>query len=156
MNKTGERQSVIIVRERNGNSVPAVFKSEGAAAAWIKSRLRPGTILNAAEASGWNEPASKFEIRRINDKQAYSDGEACTNWAESYFSRLRCGEMGQFHHVSGPYLLRYAQGASWRDDARRVDNGAKVRGWRNWRCIAARLLILLDIISVISRRRDLT
>ena len=30
-NQTGKRQSVIIVRERNGNSVPAVFKSEGAA-----------------------------------------------------------------------------------------------------------------------------
>ena len=36
-------------------------------------------------------------------------------------------EMGHFHHVAGPYLLRYAQEASWREDARRVDNGAQVR-----------------------------
>lgn len=35
--------------------------------------------------------------------------------------------MGHFHHVAGPYLLRYAQEASWREDARRVDNGAQVR-----------------------------
>lgn len=26
-----------------------------------------------------------------------------------YFSRLRRGEMGHFHHVSRPYLLRYAE-----------------------------------------------
>ena len=100
MNKTGKRQSVIIVRERNGNSIPAVFKSEGAALAWIKSRIQPGTILNADEASGWNELASKYEMQRINHKEAYSQDGACTNWAESYFSRLRRGEMGHYrsHH----------------------------------------------------------
>ena len=126
-NQSGKRQSVVIVRERNGNSLPAVFASEGAALGWIKSRIQPGTLVNADEASGWNGLASKYEMRRINHQEAYSDGEACTNWAESYFSRLRRGEMGHFHHVSGPYLLRYAQEASFREDARRVDNGAQVR-----------------------------
>jgi transposase-like protein len=126
-NQSGKRQSVVIVRERNGNSLPAVFASEGAALGWIKSRIQPGTIVNADEAGGWNGLASKYEMRRINHQEAYSDGEACTNWAESYFSRLRRGEMGHFHHVSGPYLLRYAQEASFREDARRVDNGTQVR-----------------------------
>ena len=37
--RTGKRQSVIMVRERNGGNVPAVFRSEGAALAWIKSRV---------------------------------------------------------------------------------------------------------------------
>lgn len=126
-NQTGKRQSVVIIRERNGNSLPMVFKSESAALSWIKSRLLPGTQLNADEAAGWDGLASKYEMRRINHQEAYSDGEACTNQAESYFSRLRRGEMGHFHHVSGPYLLRYAQESAWREDARRVDNGAQVR-----------------------------
>ncbi|HVZ27731.1 MAG TPA: IS1595 family transposase [Rhizomicrobium sp.] len=126
-NQTGKRQSVIIVRERNGNSLPAVFKSEGAALAWIKSRINPGTIVNADEAGSWDGLASKFEMKRINHQEAYSDGEACTNQAESYFSRLRRAEMGHHHHVSGPYLLRYAQEAAFREDARRVDNGSQVR-----------------------------
>ena len=65
MNQTGKRQSVIIVRERDDNSVPAVFKSEGAALAWIKSRVLPGTVVNADEASGWNDLASKYEMKRI-------------------------------------------------------------------------------------------
>ena len=126
-NQSGKRQSVIIVRERNGNSLPAVFRSEGAALSWIKSRINPGTVVNADEASSWNDLASKYEMKRINHQEAYSDGEACTNQAESYFSRLRRAEMGHHHHVSGPYLLRYAQESAWREDARRVDNGAHVR-----------------------------
>jgi len=40
---------------------------------------------------------------------------------------MRRAEMGHHHHVSGPYLLRYAQEAVFREDARRVDNGAQVR-----------------------------
>ena len=35
--------------------------------------------------------------------------------------------MGIFIMLSGPYLLRYAQESAWREDARRVDNGAQVR-----------------------------
>jgi hypothetical protein len=43
-------------------------------------------------------------------------GGACRNGAESYFSRLRRGEVGHHHHISGPYLVRYAQEAAWRED----------------------------------------
>ncbi len=133
-NQSGKRQSVIIVRERNGNSLPAVFKTEGAALSWIKSRVQPGTVINADEASGWNELASKYEMKRINHKEAYSQDGACTNWAESYFSRLRRGEMGHFHHVSGPYSASLRSGKP---------RGVRMRGgWtmerrcaalRNWR-----------------------
>ena len=107
-NQSGKRQSVIIVRERNGRSIPAVFRSESAALSWIKSRVARGTIVNADESSAWDALGSRFEMQRINHQEAYSTGGACTNWAESYFSRLRRGEMGHFHHVSGPYLLCYA------------------------------------------------
>lgn len=125
--KSGKRRSVIIVRERNGNFVPAVFKSESAALTWIKSCLSKGTLVNTDEAPGWNDLERKYEIRHINHQEAYSDNGACTNLAESYFSRLRRAEMGHHPHVSGPYLLRYAQESAWREDARRVDNGAQVR-----------------------------
>jgi hypothetical protein len=36
---------------------------------------------------------------------------------------MRRAEIGHHHHVAGPYLLRYAQEASWREDNRRVPNG---------------------------------
>lgn len=57
-NQSGKRQSLVVVRERNGNSVAAVFKSESAALGWIKSRINPGTVVNADE-------AETKEIRQI-------------------------------------------------------------------------------------------
>jgi hypothetical protein len=125
-NQSGKRKAVVIVRERNGRSIPAVFKTEGAALAWIKTRIAPGTTVNADEDSVWNDLHSRYEMKRINHQEAYSDGEACTNWAESYFSRLRRAEAGHHHHIAGPYLLRFAQEASWREDNRRVTNGEQV------------------------------
>lgn len=127
VNQNGKRQAVVIVRERDGHSVPAVFRTEGAALNWIKTRIQPGTVVNADEAASWDALNSRFEMRRINHQEAYSDGEACTNWAESYFSRLRRAELGHHHHIAGSYLLRYAQESSWREDNRRVSNGDQTR-----------------------------
>lgn len=45
------------------------------------------------------------------------------NGAESFFSRLRRAEQGHHHHISGPYLLKYAQESAWREDNRRMSNG---------------------------------
>ena len=47
-------------------------------------------------------------MRPINHQVGYSIGRACTNGAESYFSRLRRGEVGHHHHIAGtlPYALR--------------------------------------------------
>jgi len=39
---------------------------------------------------------------------------------------MRRAEICHHHHIAGQYLLRYAQEASWREDNRRVDNGAQV------------------------------
>jgi transposase-like protein len=122
-NRSGKRKVVVIVRERNGNSVPAVFRSEGQAQSWIKKRLLKGTILNADEAPSWDGLHGAFEMKRINHQEAYSLDGACTNYAEEYFSRVRRGEIGHHHHIAGAYLLRYAQEASWREDHRRVSNG---------------------------------
>ncbi len=127
VNQNGKRKSVIIVRERNGKSVPAVFRSEAAALHWIKSRIVPGTIVNADEAPGWDALHSAFEMKRIDHSKAYSEAGACTNMAEEYFSRLRRAEAGHHHHIAGAYLLRYAQEASWREDNRRMSNGDQTR-----------------------------
>ena len=124
-NQTGKRQCVVIIRERTGESVPAVFRSEGSALSFIKDRIKPGSIVHADEASGWDALHARYEMKRINHQEAYSLDGACTNMAEEYFSRLRRAEIGHHHHIAGVYLLRYAQEASWREDHRREANGAQ-------------------------------
>src|SRR5271166_2622815 len=71
------------------------------AANFIKARIAKGTTVNADEAGSWNSLDKHFEVARINHEEAYSLDGACTNWAESYFSRLRRAEIGHHHHVSG-------------------------------------------------------
>ncbi len=123
VNQNGKRKVVVIVRERNGQSVPAVFRTEGQAQSWIKKRLLKGTVVNADEAPSWDGLHAAFEMKRINHQEAYSFDGACTNYAEEYFSRTRRGEIGHYHHIAGAYLLRYAQESSWREDYRRMSNG---------------------------------
>jgi transposase-like protein len=125
-NQTGKRRVVVIIRQHGGDSLPAVFQSEAAAVGFIRAHVKPGTVVNADEASGWDSLHARFEMKRINHGEAYSLDGACTNWAEEYFSRLRRGEIGHHHHISGPYLIRYAQEAAWREDSRRVANGEQV------------------------------
>jgi transposase-like protein len=66
INQSGKRKVVVVVRERNGNSVPAVFRTKGQAQSWIRSRIAKGTVLNADEANSWDGLHGAFEMRRIN------------------------------------------------------------------------------------------
>ena len=93
----------------------------------MRHRVEKGTVLHADESSAWNDLHARFEMKRIDHQTAYSLNGASINWAESYFSRLRRGEAGHHHHIAGPYLLRFAQEAAWREENRRVPNGEQVR-----------------------------
>lgn len=127
-NQNGKRQVVVVIRERDGKTLPAVFKTEAASTAFIASRVAKGTELMADEAGSWNGLHSRFAMGRIDHGMLYSDGgKVYTNGAESFFSRLRRAEAGIHHHIAGDYLIRYAQEASWREDNRRVDNRGQVK-----------------------------
>lgn len=54
------------------------------------------------------QPAGLVRDKRINHIIAFSDDGACTDQAESCFSRPRRAEFGQHHHISGVYLGCYA------------------------------------------------
>jgi transposase-like protein len=97
MHQTGKRRVVVVMRERRGQS--------------------------ADEASHWDSLHASFLTKRINHSECYSDGVACTNWAESFFSRIRRAEVGTHHHIAGKYLQAYANEMAWREDNRRVSNG---------------------------------
>lgn len=126
-NQSGKRRVVVAIRERDGRTVTQVFESEAASIGFIKARVERGTILQADESSAWNPLHATFETKRINHQEAYSLDDACTNEAESFFSRLRRAEVGHHHHISGAYLARYAREAGFREDYRRDSNGEQFR-----------------------------
>ena len=122
-NQTGKRRVVVAIRERDGRILTSVFPSEDASTSFIKARIAKGATVHADEAACWDELHAKFTVKRINHSQSYSQDGACTNQAESYFSRLRRAEWGQHHNISGNYLARYAGEMAWREDYRRRPNG---------------------------------
>lgn len=122
-NQTGKRRVVVIARERDGRTVSGVFPTEASSTGWLVSRVAKGSRLMADEAGSWNALHARYEVSRIDHGQAYSLGDVHTNGAESFFSRLRRGENGHFHHIAGPYLASYARESAWREDNRRVSNG---------------------------------
>src|SRR3954466_13120715 len=52
--QTGKRKAVVVIRERGGNTVPAVLKSESAALNFVPSRIAKGTVLNADSSTAWD------------------------------------------------------------------------------------------------------
>ncbi|MEX1109942.1 MAG: IS1595 family transposase, partial [Dongiaceae bacterium] len=124
-NRSGKRQAVVVMRERNGKALPYVCRSEDAAIPMVYARVANGSTVYADEASCWDELHGRFAAKRINHSVAFMDNDACTNQAESYFSRLRRAEIGTHHHIAGPYLAAYANEMAWREDNRRVANGSQ-------------------------------
>ena len=123
-NQNGKRRCVVAIRERNGRTITKTFGSEDASLAFIKKRLAKGGELHADESSAWNPLHARYPMKRINHQDGYSIDGACTNGAESFFSRLRRAEIGIYHHIGGPYIDRYAQESAFREDHRRQANGA--------------------------------
>jgi len=122
-NQTGKRRVVVVIRERKGKALTFAFRSEAESVPTIEARVEAGSVVHADEAKGWDRLHKSFKTHRVNHQEGYSFDEACTNQAESFFSRLRRAEMGVHHHVAGPYLAAYAGEMAWRENHRRVSNG---------------------------------
>jgi transposase-like protein len=125
-NQNGKRLVVVVMRERNGQTLPFVCPRESDGAAIVRAKVAPNAIVHADEAPGWDVMHGSFDMRRVNHSKEFkaADG-ACTNQAESYFSRLRRAEIGTHHRISGGYLADYANEMAWRENHRRVSTGAQ-------------------------------
>lgn len=124
-NQSGKRQSVVVMRERNGSTKTAVTSNEAQGVPHVIANVCEDSTIHADEASHWDKLTALYPIKRINHQEAYSKDGACTNQAESFFSRLRRAEIGIHHHIAGKYLQAYASEMAFREDARRESNGTQ-------------------------------
>jgi transposase-like protein len=126
--QNGRRRVVVVMRERLGRTLPVVTMAEAEGVALVTANVDRMATLSADEASHWDMLHAVWSVDRINHSVSYSDHGKHTNWAESYFSRLRRMVVGQHHHVSPQYLHQYANQAAWLEDNRRKDNGSLAYG----------------------------
>jgi transposase-like protein len=122
-NQNGQRRVVVVMRERMGRTLPKVTMSEADGVALAHANVDRMATLSADEASHWDMLHAGWAVDRVNHSVIYSDHGKHTNWAESYFSRLRRMVDGQHHHVSAAYLHQYANHAAWLEDNRNKPNG---------------------------------
>jgi transposase-like protein len=127
-NQNGRRRVVVVMRERLGRTLPIVTMAEAEGVALVNENVDRMATLSADEASHWDMLHAGWTVDRVNHSEVYSDHGKHTNWAESYFSRLRRMVVGQHHHVSPRYLHQYATQAAWLEDKRRESNGALAHG----------------------------
>ena len=135
-----ERQVVVVARERRGDARTWVVGKEADGVPMIRASVASGTEVHADEAGGWDILHASHPMKRVNHSVEYKgeDG-ACTNQAESYFSRLRRAEMGIHHRISGHLLQAYADEMAWRENHHRQPNGT------HWNLICAfRSIVITD------------
>ena len=126
--QTGKRQVVVVASEILGRTMPFVVPRESAAVPLVRQHVASGTTTHADESGAWDALHASYPMLRVNHSREFkSEDGACTNEAESWFSRLRRAEMGIHHRISGKYLYQYANEMAWREDHRREPNGLHFR-----------------------------
>jgi transposase-like protein len=129
------RMVVVVARERYGRARSWVVARESDGVHPIRQNVASGTEVHADEAAGWNILHASYPMKRVNHSVEYkSEDGASTNWAESYFARMRRSEMGVHHRISGHCLQQYANEMAWRENNRRRSNG------EHWNLITAAAL----------------
>lgn len=87
----------------------------------IMERVCPTSVIMTDEWASYRGLSTTYAGHHVvnHGKGQYVDGEAFTNTAESFFSLLKRGVYGVFHHVSKRHLHRYCNEFSFRWNLRR-------------------------------------
>lgn len=130
------KRTVISIRQRaeeGSDSVGSVktktFITKGENTSDIKeiiyNSVELGATIHADEHTGYDHFHAHYDMRRVNHGVEYKsvDG-ACNNQSESFNARFRRMQYGQCHKISNLYLSNYANEIAYREDTRRLSNGA--------------------------------
>jgi hypothetical protein len=96
----------------------------------IESRVAYNATLMTDELSAYKsiaDDAGRKHVTVNHSKDEYVRGEAHTNTVEGFFSLLRRGINGTFHHVSRRHLSRYCDEFAFRYEHRKTSDGE--RAW---------------------------
>ncbi len=126
-NQTGKRQAVIVIRERDGYTLPGAFPSETAALSFIRSRVAKGTEISADDLSGWDTLAAM-----IRNEEDQPPARLQPGWRDDELGRIilladASGRDRTSSPPAGTDLARYAQESAWRENHHRDPNGFQVR-----------------------------
>lgn len=121
---------IVVLREREHETPDRIARirtflveKEGDGVEIARRLVHPSATMQADLNNEFDTLHLYFKTKRINHSECYSKDGACTNMAESFFSRMWAAEAGVYRHISGNHIHRYAQELGWREQYRRKSNG---------------------------------
>jgi len=135
-NKVNKRV-IMVIRQRDGDTVAFADNSENEESAYraMDALILPGhqPDIYCDEAKVYGALAGLGRLHVVTHAIGFSlpdptspDGRASTNLAESWNSRVRRGERGEYHHFAPTWLDLYASEFAWRENVRRLGDGAAI------------------------------
>lgn len=125
--------ALVVVRERPAEDLDEPGKvrtihvaKEGDAISFIRRIVRPGTTIHADCSTQYDRLNLYFPMERVNHSKTYKEGRACTNYAESFFSRVNAAKEGVYRSWRPAYVGWYGAEIAWREENSRICNGRQV------------------------------
>lgn len=119
-----ERQSAVVIRQRNGEARAFVFPAEHLGVKWVMENLDPTAKVFTDDAPHWNALHAFWDVKTINhSKFGFWTIEAHTNGVESTNSRFRRAQYGVYHRIAGKHVPEYVTELTWRENNRRQSMG---------------------------------
>ena len=122
---------VVGIRDRKTNKVKAVVaeNTDGQTlGGFIEDRAKAGSQVYTDDARAYLTLSEKFIHESVNHSVSeYVKGQAHTNGIESFWSMLKRGYHGTFHHVSKKHLHRYVNEFAERHNLRERDTLAMMK-----------------------------
>ena len=121
--RIGNKTAVLGILERDGNVMTAIVKSESTEEVLpiiAENMYQDATIVTDAH-HGYTILDSEFNHVIVNHQQGeYVKGQFHTNSLEGFWSHMKRGIYGIYHHVSPKHLHRYCDEFSYRYNVRKL------------------------------------
>jgi transposase-like protein len=125
-----DKPPVVALVERNGEvrAFPMKQVTEANLLRAIRENVDSSARVMTDKHYGYRNVGREYEHHSVShERNEWVRGEAHTQTVEGYFSLLKRGIVGTYHHVGDEHLHRYVDEFSFRYNRRKVDDGARAR-----------------------------
>lgn len=126
---TGNKTIVVSLVERKGRVRSTILDRVTSAnlKTTLESNVEPSTVIMTDDLPAYKKATKSFVKHESVNHSAgeYARGDVHTNTVEGYFSLLKRGIIGTFHHVSQKHLPLYLNEFDFRYNHRKVTDGER-------------------------------
>jgi len=123
-----KKTPVFGMAERGGNvlAMPVQKVNSSTLKGAIRQNVKQGSTIMTDEWTAYNGLSKEFSHKRVNhSEKEYVRGSVHVNTIEGFWSGLKRGVFGIYHHASPKHLHRYCDEFSYRYNTRRLSDAER-------------------------------